>query len=205
MTKPRPWYRAQGPREWGCPYLFPAVAALARGRWASALVSWGSWQGPGPARTEARGPMAQTPPCPSVGLGTCSALGAPGAEGVGASGPHLLRPLLAGAPGPQVRAPPVGHLGSGEGGLGVVAGGLGVAANVSVLCSLPSTGSSDPPLQNRTHAVRGGGPGQAAFAGQKRLEVVREGGCLWPPGHRSGGQCSGSGEASSLSWPLKWE
>lgn len=87
-TKPRPWCRAQasaqGPGCRGCPYLFPAVAALARGRLPSALVSWSSWLGPDPGRTEPVVPTSWTLLCPSAGWETCSALGALGVEEAGA-------------------------------------------------------------------------------------------------------------------------
>lgn len=124
-------------------YLFPVAAAPARGRLPSALVSWCFCRGRGPGRTGVRVPTSQTPPCPSSGLDTCSALGDLGVEGAGAWGPRLMCPQLAGAPGPLARAPSAGHAGSGE------RGGLGLAVDVLALYTLPSKGSSDLPLQSR--------------------------------------------------------
>lgn len=116
-------------------------------------------------------PRSQTPPCPSSGSETCSALGALGVVEVGAERPRLSCPQLAGAPESQVRAPLAGRagsLGSGESGLGWAVPGLGVAADLSALCTLPSKGSSDLPLQNRARSVRW-------KTGQPRLGQTR-----WP-------------------------
>lgn len=144
--------------------------------------------------------MSPTPPCPSSGLETCSALEALGVEEVGAWGPRLSCPQLAGAPEPLARAPWAGHSGSGESGPGLAASGRGVAVDVLAPYTLPSKDSSDRPLQNREHSGQmemsqhrlQARPGGLSWAREGWKQAVREDSCP-TKGLGSGGQLAVSG------------
>ena len=97
----------------------------------------------------------------------------------------------------------MGHVGSGEGALGLAVGGLGVAADVLVLCTLPSKGSSDLPLQNREHISGEVEMGQARwpFLSRRGPEAGSEGDLLPGQDRALEGSAWSPEEASSIRWP----